>query len=254
MAILSDNDLEHLTLALGAHVGRRAVRAGLAGVFAAVAGLRQAAAHPRHADAGPGVRQRRPPIGKAIAAVVPADVDGGADQRRRLAGRRATRRFDDLLASRARRRGCARRTRQVGPDTIAKFLFTSGSTKQPKGVINTHRMLCANQQMLRQCMRLPGRRAAGAGRLAAVEPHLRRQPQRRHRALQRRHAVHRRRQADAQGHRRDAAQPARDLAHDLLQRAQGLRGDRRARWTATTQLREHAVHARARPSCSPAPA
>src|SRR5262249_15700063 len=41
----------------------------------------------------------------------------------------------------------------VGADTIAKFLFTSGSTKQPKGVINTYRMLCANQQMLRQCMR-----------------------------------------------------------------------------------------------------
>jgi feruloyl-CoA synthase len=41
---------------------------------------------------------------------------------------------------------------QVGPDTIAKFLFTSGSTKQPKGVINTHRMMCANQQQMRQCM------------------------------------------------------------------------------------------------------
>ena len=40
---------------------------------------------------------------------------------------------------------------KVGPDTIAKFLFTSGSTKLPKGVINTQRMLCANQQMIRQC-------------------------------------------------------------------------------------------------------
>jgi feruloyl-CoA synthase len=39
----------------------------------------------------------------------------------------------------------------VGPDSVAKILFTSGSTGDPKGVINTHRMLTANQQMIRQC-------------------------------------------------------------------------------------------------------
>jgi feruloyl-CoA synthase len=37
---------------------------------------------------------------------------------------------------------------RVTPDTIAKFLFTSGSTGMPKGVINTQRMWCANQAMI----------------------------------------------------------------------------------------------------------
>ena len=38
----------------------------------------------------------------------------------------------------------------VGPDTIGKILFTSGSTGMPKGVINTQRMMCSNQQAIVQ--------------------------------------------------------------------------------------------------------
>jgi feruloyl-CoA synthase len=42
---------------------------------------------------------------------------------------------------------------QITPDTHAKYLLTSGSTGHPKVVINTHRMLCANQQMVAQAWR-----------------------------------------------------------------------------------------------------
>jgi feruloyl-CoA synthase len=41
---------------------------------------------------------------------------------------------------------------RVGPDTIAKFLFTSGSTGSPKAVINTQRMWCANQAMVQEVL------------------------------------------------------------------------------------------------------
>jgi feruloyl-CoA synthase len=37
---------------------------------------------------------------------------------------------------------------RVNGETVAKILFTSGSTGMPKGVINNHRMMCANQRML----------------------------------------------------------------------------------------------------------
>src|SRR5258708_5245818 len=42
---------------------------------------------------------------------------------------------------------------KVGPDTVAKILFTSGSTGYPKGVTNTQRMLCSNQAMARAGLR-----------------------------------------------------------------------------------------------------
>jgi feruloyl-CoA synthase len=91
-----------------------------------------------------------PEYARAIAATVPADtpvVLGHGE----FPGR-VTRSFQSLLATAPGPEVDAAHA-ATGPDTIAKFLFTSGSTKSPKGVITTHRMMCANLQMLRQCFR-----------------------------------------------------------------------------------------------------
>jgi feruloyl-CoA synthase len=57
--------------------------------------------------------------------------------------------FESLLAGEPH--GVDEAAARVRPDTVAKLLFTSGSTGVPKGVINTQRMLCSNQQMIAQC-------------------------------------------------------------------------------------------------------
>jgi len=87
-------------------------------------------------------------FGPALDAAVGADVEvvlaGG-----QLPGR-ATTAFAELRASSPTDAIDAARE-CTGPDTIVKFLFTSGSTRMPKAVITTQRMLCANQQQLLQC-------------------------------------------------------------------------------------------------------
>jgi feruloyl-CoA synthase len=148
LVILSDNDIEHLTMALAAQW------AGIpcSPVSSAYSLIAQDYAKLRHIveTLTPGaVFASGPAFGKAISAVFDASVpailtDGLIDGRMCLP-------FDALLQTEPGE-GVQRAHDAVGPDTIAKFLFTSGSTKAPKAVINTQRMLCANQQMLRQCL------------------------------------------------------------------------------------------------------
>jgi feruloyl-CoA synthase len=83
---------------------------------------------------------------RAIAAALPGDTEVAVTTNP-PAGRTTTS-FAALLqtpASAALDQAHAR----VQPDQPAKILFTSGSTGRPKGVANTHRMLCANQAMIR---------------------------------------------------------------------------------------------------------
>lgn len=85
----------------------------------------------------------------ALVVNVPEDVEIAATSGEvagrsitRLAELRATTPHDDIDAIHA----------AITPDTIAKFLLTSGSTGNPKAVITTQRMLCANQVMIRETM------------------------------------------------------------------------------------------------------
>ena len=85
------------------------------------------------------------PFARAVYETVPDDIELVVT--RNPLGDRKTTLFADLLGAEDAA-GVAAAHARVTPDSIAKFLFTSGSTGHPKAVINTHRMLCSNQAML----------------------------------------------------------------------------------------------------------
>ena len=145
IAILSGNDLEHATLGLAAmmigvpYAPVSVPYSLMSGDFGKLKSIMETLT-PGLVFAASGKV-----FSRAIEAAVPRDVEivVTADP----GGRPATT-LAELLAAKPTGAVDAAHAK-VGPDTIGKFLFTSGSTGNPKGVINTQRMLCSNQAMIR---------------------------------------------------------------------------------------------------------
>jgi feruloyl-CoA synthase len=149
VAILSENGLEHALLALGclyAGVPYCPVSPAYSTVSQDYDKLRHVldTLTPGLVFAADGAR-----YAKAIAATVKPGTEVVLAQGE-VPGREATR-WSRLLDT-APTPAVDAAMQATGPDTITKFLFTSGSTKLPKAVINTHGMWCANQQQMRQSM------------------------------------------------------------------------------------------------------
>ena len=149
VVILSENHLDHVALAMGclyAGVPYCSVSAAYSLVSTDYAKLRHVVE-----TLTPGMifAQDAARYARAVAAVRPegcevvyADTAGAEG---------AFTAFADLLATEPTAAVDAA-MQATGPDTITKFLFTSGSTKLPKAVINNHKMWCANQQQIAQTM------------------------------------------------------------------------------------------------------
>ncbi len=140
LVVLSGNDVHHFLLALAAqHVG-----VPFAPISPAYSLASSEFAALKHVIGllTPGLVfvADRAPFERAIAAAIGTGVEIiTSEQVERFAEGRATGDVD-------------RRHAAIAPDAVAKILFTSGSTGTPKGVVNTHRMICSNQQMILQTL------------------------------------------------------------------------------------------------------
>jgi feruloyl-CoA synthase len=147
--ILSGNDIEHALLGLAAvHVGipHAPISPAYSLVSTDFAKLRHIV---RLLTPGLVFASDGAAFARAIDTTVPADVEV-AVARNPAANRPATS-FADLAAS-PPSDAVDEAFARVTPDTIVKYLFTSGSTGAPKAVINTQRMWCANQEMIRSTL------------------------------------------------------------------------------------------------------
>jgi feruloyl-CoA synthase len=149
VAILSGNDIEHALLGLAAmHVGIPYAPISvpyslLSQDFGKLKTIMEILS-PGLAFAANGSA-----FARAIAAVLPRRIEVAVIAN--LLADRTTTTFATLLQTPATAEVDKAHAR-VEPDQPAKILFTSGSTGRPKGVENTHRMLCANQAMIRAAL------------------------------------------------------------------------------------------------------
>jgi feruloyl-CoA synthase len=153
VAILSDNDLEHLLLMFaGQHVG--IPTASIAPAYSLVSTDFAKLKHvmkilrPGIVFVSNGAQYRR-----ALEAVVDPDIEIVFAEED-VPGRRSTSVHELCGVTPTRAVDAAHAA--IKPDDVAKFLFSSGSTGLPKAVINTHRMICSNQQMILQGFRFLG--------------------------------------------------------------------------------------------------
>ena len=149
IVVLSDNSLDHLLLMLAAmHIGR-----AVCTVSSAYCRLTKdyTKIHGILNTLGPALVYASdtavygPPLASAGLQAVAVFSRGAEDFPGAIA-------FDSLART-AEGPAVAEAFEAITPDTHAKYLLTSGSTGHPKVVINTHRMLCANQQMVAQVWR-----------------------------------------------------------------------------------------------------
>jgi feruloyl-CoA synthase len=152
LVILSENSLEHAQLALAAmYVG-----VPFSQISPAYSLISKDYGKLRHVleTLTPGLvyASDEARYGAAIDATLAPDVEVIHDSCTRAQhAARARASFDSLLATPVTAQVDAA-MHATGPDTVVKFLFTSGSTKFPKAVINTQRMLCSNQAQIAQSM------------------------------------------------------------------------------------------------------
>ncbi|WP_117192808.1 feruloyl-CoA synthase [Rhizobium terrae] len=149
LVILSENSIEHALMALGAqHVGIPS--AAIAPAYATISSdfgklhdiAKQITPGLIFADDGSAFR-------KAVDTAFGAEIPFAA-MRNLPEGRPNTYLFDTILKTEPTE-AVDKAFDTVGPDTVAKFLFTSGTTGSPKAVIQTQRMLCSNQEMVADC-------------------------------------------------------------------------------------------------------